>query len=124
MLNVKDAKNATSSKNTKLTFANKIYYGVAAAPSTINDTFLLGLVNKVLATSRAKTFTVNAGSNQYIWYAVPSLFGVCSFKVGGFEGGFTKVSTFNHTNASGGKTNYDVYRSDNINLGENTVIVS
>lgn len=123
-LNVRDEKNVTSSKNVKLTFANKIYYGVAAAPTTINDTFLLGLVNKVLATSRAKTFTVNAGSNQYIWYAVPSSFGVCSFNVGGFEGGFTKVSTFNHTNASGGKTNYDVYRSDNINLGENTVIVS
>ena len=124
VLNVKDAKNATSSKNTKLTFTNKIYYGVAAMPTAINDTFLLGLVNKILATSRAKTFAVNAGSNQYIWYAVPSSFGVCSFNVGGFEGGFTKVSTFNHTNASGGKTNYDVYRSDNINLGENTVIVS
>lgn len=112
------------SRSVTLFFLSKAYYGAATAPETINSAFLLGLANGVLTSTRARTFTVNAESNQYIWYAVPSSFGACSFSVGGFDGGFTKVSTFSHTNASGGTENYDVYRSDNASLGSTTVIVS
>ena len=117
-----DERGAVASKAASLAFLWKAYYG--AAPGTINSAFLLSLANGVLATSRARTFIANAGAGQYIWYAVPSSFGACTFKVGGFDGGFTKVSTFSHTNASGGVTNYDVYRSDNANLGSTTVTVS
>lgn len=119
-----DERGAVASKSASLAFLWKAYYGAAAAPGTINSAFLLSLANGVLTASRARTFTVNAGAGQYIWYAVPSSFGACSFKVGGFDGGFSKVSTFQHTNASGGVTNYDVYRSDNAALGNTTVVVS
>ena len=119
-----DERGAVATKAATLAFLWKAYFGAAAAPGAINSAFLLSLANGVLTASRARTFTVNAGAGQYIWYAVPSSFGPCTFKVGGFDGGFTKVSTFSHTNASGGATNYDVYRSDNANLGNTTVTVS
>lgn len=111
-------------KTATLTFMSKIYYGAASAPGTINSAFLLGLSNSELATSRAKTFTVNAGSGKYIWYAVPTSFGACSFNVGGFDGGFEPATTISHTNASGYTENYYVYRSTNANLGNTTVKVS
>lgn len=119
-----DERGAVASKTATLAFLWRAYFGAAAAPEAINSAFLLSLANGVLTASRARAFTVNAGAGQYIWYAVPSSFGACSFKVGGFDGGFSKVSTFQHTNASGGVTSYDVYRSDNAALGNTTVVVS
>ena len=38
------------------------------------------------------------------------------------DGGFSKVATIEFTNASGYKENYDIYKSDNENLGTQTVI--
>ena len=46
------------------------------------------------------------------------------FKVGGFEGGFSKVSTILFTNIYNFTENYDIYRSDNVNLGDITVVIS
>ena len=105
-------------------FRNKLYYGAAAAPATINDAFLLGLANKELAASRAKTFTVTAGSGAYIWYALPTAYGTPNFNVGGFDGGFRLIETISHRNASGHTENYAVWRSDNPSLGSTKVVVS
>lgn len=113
---------ASASKTATLRFYNRVYYG-AAAQGTINNAFLTSL-NSTLSSSKARNISVNAGSGQYIWYAVPTAFGTCTFTVGGFSGGFSLVSTFNHTNASGHTESYDVYRSDNANLGSTTVTVS
>lgn len=114
---------ASASKTAALNFYNSVYYGASAIPSTIDSEFLLGLTS-ALASSKAKTVTVNAGSGQYIWYASPTRFGSCSFNVGGFDGGFTLAATFSHTNDSGYEENYYVYRSDNANLGNTTVKIS
>lgn len=81
-------------------------------------------MSKALQSNKAKTFDVTTGSGQYIWYAIPSRYGTPSFNVGGFDGGFSKVSTVSYTNPSGYTENYDVYRSDNANLGKKTVKVS
>lgn len=113
----------TASGNATLYFRKSVYYAAAVIPGTINSAFILGMTGG-LATSRAKTFTVNAGANQYIWYAAPVSFGACSFNVGGFDGGFELVDTIQHTNASGNTENYYVYRSDNAELGSTTVKVS
>ena len=67
---------------------------------------------------------MNCGEGQYIFYCVPASFGSCSFKVGGFEGGFNKVDTIQFTNASGYTESYDIYKSTNSNLGNTTVVVS
>lgn len=123
-LTATDERNATATKTTSVSFLNRAYYGVAAEPESVNSAFLLGLTNKVLTGSRSRSITVNANTGEYIWYAVPTRLGACGFKVGGFDGGFTLASTFSHTNASGYTENYNVYRSDNVSLGNTTVEVS
>ena len=108
----------------RILIRDKIHWGKAAIPTTINSAFILGLSNSALVSSKSKTFTLTAGANEYVWFASPTHLGTCTFTVGGFTGGFSLVSTISHTNASGGTTNYYVYRSDNANLGSVTVVVS
>lgn len=108
-------------KTTTLTFLNKIYWGVATIPATINSSFVLSLGNSSLQATRTKSFTVNAGSGQYIWAAVPVAYGTPIFKVGGFEGGFEAPDTITLTNASGHAEDYYVVRSSESGLGSTTV---
>lgn len=114
----------SATKTTSISFVNGVYYG-AAAISTVNSEFILSLTRSLQKDGeKAKTFSATAGSNQYIWYAVPTRYGACTFNVGGFDGGFTLVDTISFTNASGFTENYYVYRSDYANLGTQTVKVS
>ena len=107
-----------------LTFTNKVLYGAAAVPTTLNDTFLNSLPTRTLSTTKIGNFSVTAGDGQYIWYALPTSYGECTFTVGGFTGGFSLISTQNHTNESGETVEYRIYRSDNANLGSTTVTVA
>lgn len=119
-----DERNRNVTKNVSLTFTNKVKYGAAAEPGSINDVFLNSLPTRTLSSGKVKSFSVTAGSGQYIWYALPSSYGTCKFTVGGFTGGFTQVAQFNHQNESGKVVEYRVYRSDNANLGSQSVSVS
>lgn len=121
-LSASDEKTSTTASKSIL-FKYPKYYGVATTPSSYNSAFLIGLV-KQLVDGRSGNFTVNAGSDQHIFFAIPSSFGTASFSVGGFSGGFSKVATILHTNASGHTCNYDIYKSDNSGLGNTTVTVS
>jgi len=105
-------------------FWPRVYFGAAGMPEEVNSAFILGLSNGALSGSRARTFTVNASSGQYIWYASPARYGACAFKAGGFDGGFEAAQTVSVTNASGHTENYCVYRSTNAALGDTTVEVS
>ena len=116
-----DARGAKSTKTASVTFRYKAYWGVGAADATVDSAFLLGLAGSALTSSKARDFRVTAGAGQRIFYAVPSSLGTPSFFVGGFEGGFSKAKTFDHTNASGGTASYDVYVSDNAGLGDTAV---
>ena len=109
-------------KSIGFSFLNGRYWGVSSS-NNYNSNFILNL-SKELVENKSKTFTVNCGENQYIFYCVPSRLGTCSFKVGGFEGGFNKVSTIQFTNSNGYTENYDIYKSTNSNLGNTTVVVS
>lgn len=119
-LKATDEKGASSSKTTSITFLNGVYYGVGAVPNAYDSSFVLNLT-KALQSSRNKIFTLNAGAGEFIFYAIPARYGECGFNVGGFDGGFTKVATFDFTNASGYTESYCVYKSDNANLGNTTV---
>ena len=121
-LKVTDERNYSHQRDTSLSFLNGIYYGVAAE-STYDSAFVLALT-KVLSNSKARTFTVNAGTGQYIYYCLPSRLGTPSFNVGGFDGGFKKMATISFTNSSGYSENYDIWKSDNANLGDTKVKVS
>lgn len=67
---------------------------------------------------------IDSGADQYVWYALPSRYGTPVFNVGGFDGGFAKVSTLDFMNLSGYTEEYTVYRSDNSNIGKKTVKVT
>ena len=116
---------AQVTKSVSVQFLNGVYYGKAAAPASVDSAFILGSgFTKTLSASRVASFSVNAAAGEYIWYALPESIGVCAFKVGGFDGGFTLAGTILFTNASGFSENYRVYRSDNAGLGSTTVSVS
>lgn len=109
-------------KSISFSFLNGRYWGVSSS-NTYDSDFILSL-SKELSSSKSKTFTVNCGEGQYIYYCVPLSFGNCNFKVGGFDGGFNKIDTIEFTNASGFTESYNIYKSTNSNLGNTTVVVS
>lgn len=121
-LKVTDEKDATVTKTTSISFVNGVYWGAKEAPESYDSAFVLGLT-KGLQGSKGKTFTVDAAAGQNIFYALPTRYGACTFNVGGFDGGFTKVATIEFTNASGYKESYDIYKSVNAGLGSTTVTV-
>lgn len=109
---------------------NGVYTGAASSPDVIDAVFL-NTLKKSVADGYARTFTVDAKAGQYIWYACPTKFVAVlennvtpTFNVGGFDGGFSKVATFDFTNSVGYTEEYQVWRSDNVGLGSTTVVVS
>lgn len=122
-LKATDDRNAVSQKSTNISFLNGVYYGAAVAPDAIDSAFVLTLT-KTLQGGKGKTFTVNAESGESIFYIIPSRYGTPAFKVGGFDGGFTKTATIQFTNSSGYTESYDVWKSDNTGLGNTTVVVA
>ena len=101
---VTDERGTSANKSVNLTFANRAYYGAVAIPETLNEEFIkTQLGNGVITTTCARSIEVTAGADQYIYYAYPKRFGLASFTVGGFSGGFsgpTEVSvtsSYNYT---------------------------
>ena len=119
-LEVSDGK-TTVNKTTSINFYNGRYYGVSNS-ETYDSDFILSL-NKTLTTSRACNFTVNCGPGQYIFFAIPTRFGTPTFTVGGFTGGFIKAQTLDFENKFGYVESYDIWKSENSNLGNITVVV-
>lgn len=114
----------TDTSSVIIAWRPRCYFG-AHATGTFDEAFIEGLASNAFQSSKATTFTVNAGASQFIYYAIPTSYGTPVFTVGGFEGGFAKVgSAVSVTNAQGVTQNYDVWESDNPNLGSTTVVVS
>lgn len=112
----------TFSKDISFNFYNGVYWGTSSN-TTYNDTFIMNL-SKELRSNRNKTFSVNCMENEYIYYCIPTNYGTPTFTVGGFTGGFNKVSTIQFRNSYGYTESYDIYKSTNSNLGNTTVVVS
>ena len=106
-LSVNDEKN-TITKTSTVQFLNGRYWGVSAS-TTINSVLILSL-SKEISESRNKTFTVNAITTNYIYYAYPKRLGTCKFSVGGFDGGF-QASTVSMTNSKCYTEDYYVSKS-------------
>lgn len=113
-LNVSDDQ-TSASKTASVSFANRVYYGVAADLATVTS------LSSVLSNDPERTITVDAGAGEYIIYAIPARLGNVEFYVGGFEGGFEAPVEQTITNGSGYQEAYKVYKSTNANLGETTV---
>lgn len=123
-LKATDARDVAASRTAGVSFLDKRHWGVGESftESQITDEFVNGLSGE-LASSRTKTFTVNAAEAQHIYYCFPASWGTPRFFVGGFEGGFSLLKTFDHVNASGASVSYVVYKSTNAGLGNTTVEV-
>lgn len=122
-LHAEDRKANISEATTNLIFTYNVYHGVAAVPDTYNGEFIDRLIGE-LQTSRDASINVNAGAGQYIFYAVPTEYGECTFTSGGFTGGFRKVATVSKVNVYNVTTEYDIWKSDYAQLGETNVIIS
>lgn len=123
-LKATDDRDATAQKSVSIQFLNGIYYGKGMVTDTsgVTNEFVLGLTKK-LQGGRAGTWVVNAGAGEYIYFAQPTSMGTPTFTVGGFDGGFIKLHTFEFTNSQGHTESYDVWKSENANLGNTTVVV-
>ena len=107
-----------------ITFRNNNYYGVSSNAGLTGPDLLT--LSSNLDNNRSYSFSANAGSGEYIYYAYPSSYGDASFTVGGFAGGFSKLhgGATAHTNASSFSETYFIYRSDNASLGSTEVVIS
>lgn len=116
----------TVTKDASINFYNGVYYGAATVPASYDSAFVIALGRsgkKVLRGSKLTSFTVTASAGEYIYYCLPVSMGACSFKVGGFDGGFDLVATLAYTNEYGHTEQYYIYRSANAGLGETNVEV-
>ena len=121
---VTDERENTDSASVSITFLNGVYYGALDVSESYEDfsDMILQLTRK-LQSSKALTFTADAGATERLAFAIPSRYGTPTFTVGGFEGGFSKLLTEEFTNASGYTEDYDLWVSDNLGLGSTTVVV-
>lgn len=121
-LTVSDGKKSAS-RSLGFYFKHPKYWGASIIPDLYDNNFILNLSGYELSDSKASKFTVNASINQYIYFCIPSSWGTPIFNVGGFDGGFYKITELNFTNKSGHTEAYTIWRSDNQNLGSQTITV-
>lgn len=119
-MTVTDERGATATKETAVKFQNCLYYGVLEDGAQIDSATIMGLTKKMQATKKT-SFTANPGATQRIAFALPSRYGYPVFYVNGFAGGFYKATTFDFTNAYGYTENYDLWLSDELELGETSI---
>lgn len=119
-----DNKETSCTSRSSFNFKHKRYFGVAEVPAEYNSNFILGLSGKEFCTGRTKnSFSLTAGAGQYMFYCFPATYGTPTFNVGGFDGGFELAATIDFTNASGNTTSFVIWKSENANLGTQSIIV-
>ena len=105
-----DERYASDSMTATLNFYNGIYYGMAAAPATVDSEFIKALSGKVISGNAARTVNVTGGEGLYFWYAYPVSLGAVKFNIGGFDYEY-EAETVSFTNDYGVTENYYVYKS-------------
>ena len=111
----------SAERSVSIKFANGKYYGTAQE-GTYDSDFILSL-NKEIVTNGKGNITVNCDNGQYVYYAIPTRFDTPRFSVGGFVGGFVLVDTIAFTNIYGYTEDYEIWKSENSNLGLVTINV-
>lgn len=100
--------------------AGIVYYGVSASNGDYNSSFILGLENKTASNSHLSSISTRPLENEYIYYCTPTSFGNCTFSYNNFVGGFSLIREgISLTNAGGQTENYNIYKSNQANLGVN-----
>jgi len=107
----------TATRTLTISWLPYVFWGVAGA--TVNASQILALTSSALASSRARTYQLAAGTGEYCWYCYPASYGQANVTIGGFEGGVEAPQTVSVTQ-NGVAQNYYAIRSVNPNLGEGT----
>lgn len=122
-LTASDGENSVK-KDLTIAFRDKLYYGSAAIPTDYDSAFILGLSGKQFTTAKKGSYTMTVGSGEYGFIAFPSSFGnLASVFIGGFETTVENCGQISFTNASGGVTLYNIYRTGRSGLGTITMEV-
>ena len=106
---------------TQVEFVDGIYYGVGTNQNY--DNAFINNLEQLLTNEKTITIEAQANLDQNIFIAAPAAFS-CEFTVGGFSGGFHVVEAFEYENQYGYKTDYKIYKSDNVNLGKTKVTIT
>lgn len=112
----------TKTDTTRIIWVNKVFYGVAAA-NQYGSAFINSLAS-ITSPTKFTHFSVSANAIQKVYFACRSGFGNVVFTIKNQQGGFTKTQTLALTNAYGFTENYDLYESDDLNLGTIDVLTS
>lgn len=128
-ISVKDELNNTANGSATLTFYNRNWYGPAPIPEDLNadnisDFIKNNLTKTSLKNSKDSSINPTSKEGEYIWYALPTRLGTCTFQAGALPGGFLLVGTFLFENELGYKENYYVYRSEKVLLGTHKVVIT
>jgi len=104
-----------------IAWGQKLYWGLGPAGST-GQAFIKALPGQQITLTKQLAFSVNAGLTDKIYFSCRTAYGDVTFKVHDIEGGFTKTQTVPLLNDFGFTENYDLYESDNVNLGTLIII--
>lgn len=122
-LTIYDEENSASSSK-KISFLNKVYWGSSTEPTGYDSTFILGLDNGKLSSSKSGNYTMDIKNGEYGYFAMPTSFGTIStVNIGGFDTDIQKVEDISFTNASNHTSSYTIYRLGRTGLGNITMII-
>lgn len=100
-----------------------VYDGVSAIPESYDSAFVLGLSHSTPADTHLASISTRPLAGEYIYYCVPTSFGDCAFIYNNFVGGFSLiVEGLTLTDANGKTEAYNIYKSNQANLGVNGAI--
>lgn len=97
-----------------------IYYGISAIPEEYDNSFISSLAHRTPSNSHLTSISGKPLKDEYFYYCVPTSFGGCNFVYNSFVGGFSIVKeSISYTNAGGYVNTYNIYKSNQANLGTN-----
>jgi hypothetical protein len=100
-----------------------VYYGVSAIPESYDSAFILGLGHSTPSDTHLASISTRPLAGEYIYYCAPTSFGDCAFIYNNFVGGFSLIKeAFSFTDANGKTEAYNIYKSNQANLGANGAI--
>lgn len=106
---------------TSVTWAQPVKWGTVVDPGSYNSAFIAALSNTRLQLGANGEYAVNSSGGTSTFFAARSAYGlvVLDFQVNGLPFAIAKVgAAIPFTNSDGVTENYDVWMSDNINLGD------
>ena len=97
-----------------------IYYGVSAIPEAYDNSFISSLAHRTPSDTHLTSLGGAPLKGEYLYYCAPTSFGDCNFVYNNFVGGFSLVKeSISYTNAGGYVDTYNIYKSNQANLGAN-----